>query len=1101
MSEPLPLSQVLAEEYVRLHGPLPDDVQQLLQEQVPNEPDAPKRHELEKNLETRKLKGLYAEIHKLKTPRTALCFSGGGIRSATFALGVTQGLARLGLLPQFDFLSTVSGGGYIGSWLSSYVRRNPGGVSDVSATLNGVPPEVRDPLNPEVPPLTWLRSFSNYVTPKLGLFSGDTWAGAGSFLRNLLLNWLVFVPFLLSMLALPRLGVALLRAEEANAYLTAVYAGLAGLLILYGTAVVACERPVSYKYPGTFTNGKFLGQVLLPYFVAAMLLALAWAKINVPATPGATSPSSPLQWWQVYAGFAAISLLNAIVYMVRFSRDAKTQRRGNVRHGIEVSKYTTKKLWTEIGAALVSSVAAAGLLHAAAKQLFDDPTKSIKLPVLIAWKTIPPSLPTANAEIYLCLAVPLVLGILFVQSAIFVAGVSWYNEEYDREWWGRAAGWVLAAGLAWMGGTAIAVWGPVLIYEGPRLFSTLTGLTGLFAIGVGKSGKTSANKKEEEENASATSTGLKLSLGVIAPIFVICILALLSLVTSDVLLSIPSIYEQIPPAERIKPADLDFAQNSSFHVVSEEKDSHGLRKYETTVKPAVEKDKLDAIRHLWAIDHTGFLEAIILVFGPLLFSWLASFFVGVNQFSLHSLYRNRLIRGYLGASRFQRHPNLFSGFDPNDNLPMYRLRPEMFWATSFTKIGELGALLQKDVRLKDRLRQPTVDALADAAKHPDDTEICHHAGDLLSFDLNGALEEELEHQYPQSLVPKTVQNRRLIESDYKDYIEPMETHRRPLHIINTTLNLVGGDKLAWQERKGETFTVTPHYTGNFLLGYRETSRFGGPDGVSLGTAVAISGAAASPNMGYNSSPAISFLLSLFNVRLGWWYGNPRKDTWERKNPKNSLMTFLNEVAGNTNSDHDYIYLSDGGHFDNLGLYEMILRRCHCIVVSDAGADLKFAFDDLGMAIRKIRIDFGVRITFEEVGLVPRTQPFSDKARYCAVGTIHYSDVDGGDPDKVDGHLLYFKPTFYGADEPKDVYNYARSNETFPHQSTGDQWFSESQFESYRALGQFSVEQIKVPGSKDPQSICELIDRARDYVKNQPSKADTASGSTTNATAG
>jgi hypothetical protein len=428
---------------------------------------------------------------------------------------------------------------------------------------------------------------------------------------------------------------------------------------------------------------------------------------------------------------------------------------------------------------------------------------------------------------------------------------------------------------------------------------------------------------------------------------------------------------------------------------------------------------------------------------------------------------------------------------------MYRLRPETFWPTSFLKIGELGALLQKDVRLKEQLRQPTVDALADAAKHPDDLDICHHAGDLLSYDLNRAL-EKLIPKTPSPSIPATVQNRREIESDYKTHIQPMEIHRRPLHVINTTLNLVGGDNLAWQERKGETFTVTPHFTGNFLLGYRDTSRFGGADGVSLGTAVAISGAAASPNMGYNSSPAISFLLSLFNVRLGWWYGNPRKDTWELKNPKNSLVTFLNEVAGNTNANHDYIYLSDGGHFDNLGLYEMILRRCRCIVVSDAGADLKFAFDDLGMAIRKIRIDFGIRITFEEMRLFPRPESFSDdKTRYCAVGTIHYSDVD---PDAPDGYLLYFKPTFYRGPEPKDVYNYATSNETFPHQSTGDQWFSESQFESYRALGQFSVEQIVPCGTTHPKDICELIERARAYVKNQPSKAP-PSGSTANATAG
>jgi len=117
-----------------------------------------------------------------------------------------------------------------------------------------------------------------------------------------------------------------------------------------------------------------------------------------------------------------------------------------------------------------------------------------------------------------------------------------------------------------------------------------------------------------------------------------------------------------------------------------------------------------------------------------------------------------------------------------------------------------------------------------------------------------------------------------------------------------------------------------------------------------------------------------------------------------------------------------------------------------------------------------------------MALFPRPESFAEeKTRYCAVGTIHYSDVD---PNAPDGHLLYFKPAFYQGPEPKDVYNYATTNETFPHQSTGDQWFSESQFESYRALGQFSVEQIVSSDTTSPRDICELIDRARAYVENK-----------------
>src|SRR5580658_3431256 len=102
-------------------------------------------------------------------PRSALCISGGGIRSATFALGAFQALADHGLLDQFDYLSTVSGGGYIGSWLTAWIKR-AGGLAAVIPHLrrNGKPPEGIDPLE-------HLREYNNYLSPKLGFFSADTW--------------------------------------------------------------------------------------------------------------------------------------------------------------------------------------------------------------------------------------------------------------------------------------------------------------------------------------------------------------------------------------------------------------------------------------------------------------------------------------------------------------------------------------------------------------------------------------------------------------------------------------------------------------------------------------------------------------------------------------------------------------------------------------------------------------------------------------------------------------------------------------------------------------------------------------------------------------
>src|SRR5215831_6526201 len=156
------------------------------------------------------LEKLRAKIHAQQAPLSALCISGGGIRSATFALGAIQGLAERGLLGQFDYLSTVSGGGYIGSWLSAWVKRAGG--------LQNVIPHLRGDDRPHAPgdpdPIDHLREYNNYLSPKLGFFSADTWTLVATVGRNMLLNWLVFIPLLMFGLVLPRIVLSLARLGE-----------------------------------------------------------------------------------------------------------------------------------------------------------------------------------------------------------------------------------------------------------------------------------------------------------------------------------------------------------------------------------------------------------------------------------------------------------------------------------------------------------------------------------------------------------------------------------------------------------------------------------------------------------------------------------------------------------------------------------------------------------------------------------------------------------------------------------------------------------------------------------------------------------------------
>ncbi|PYJ70325.1 MAG: hypothetical protein DME76_05935, partial [Verrucomicrobia bacterium] len=150
-----------------------------------------------------------------------LAFSGGGIRSATFNLGILQGLADLGILRFFDYLSTVSGGGYIGSWLSAWIWHErtsaAGGFATVTAQLRpalsarerqaeNAPAATVGEYPPQCgpDPIFHLRRYSNYLTPRVGFFSQDTWTGIATYVRNLLLIQLMLVPVLAIILLFPR---------------------------------------------------------------------------------------------------------------------------------------------------------------------------------------------------------------------------------------------------------------------------------------------------------------------------------------------------------------------------------------------------------------------------------------------------------------------------------------------------------------------------------------------------------------------------------------------------------------------------------------------------------------------------------------------------------------------------------------------------------------------------------------------------------------------------------------------------------------------------------------------------------------------------------
>jgi hypothetical protein len=285
---------------------------------------------------------------------------------------------------------------------------------------------------------------------------------------------------------------------------------------------------------------------------------------------------------------------------------------------------------------------------------------------------------------------------------------------------------------------------------------------------------------------------------------------------------------------------------------------------------------------------------------------------------------------------------------------------------------------------------------------------------------------------------------------------------KPYHIINTNIILVDSDTVKYRGRGGDNFIISPLYCGSDATGWRSTCTFqqkGTRRGITLATAMATSAAALNPNAGVSGegltrNSVIAILLSILNLRLGYWTTNPKKNPSPL--PPNFIAPgLLSEVTRrNLTEESRTIQLSDGGHFENLAIYELIRRRAKLIIVSDGGADPEFNFDDLANAVEKVRVDFGALIWFEDkdlndilggtAGDTPFNKKYNIAARGYALAKINYSDGS-------EGTLVYIKLAMV-QNLPTDIYSYKGLNPTFPHQSTADQFFNEKQFEAYRELG-------------------------------------------------
>jgi hypothetical protein len=307
----------------------------------------------------------------------------------------------------------------------------------------------------------------------------------------------------------------------------------------------------------------------------------------------------------------------------------------------------------------------------------------------------------------------------------------------------------------------------------------------------------------------------------------------------------------------------------------------------------------------------------------------------------------------------------------------------------------------------------------------------------------------------------------LLENMCQPRYESDERTLRPYHLINTNIVLVDSPTSKFRGRGGDNFILSPVYCGSDATGWIHTADYmkNKGRGMTLPTAMAISGAAVNPDTGVAGQGLmrnrfVATLMSLLNIKLGYWAPHPDPDVNKKiLHPPNFWRPGLKGglLGLGLNERNSFIELTDGGHFENLGLYELIRRRLKVIIVSDAAADPEYEFGDLQNVVERVRVDFGVRIRFRQNddahldGLLPGSNDngfFADKYKLARRG---YAIADIKYDKKYRGTLIYIKSTLT-SNLPSDLYGYKSSHPDFPNQTTADQFFNEEQFEAYRELG-------------------------------------------------
>ncbi|MBV8913138.1 MAG: patatin-like phospholipase family protein, partial [Acetobacteraceae bacterium] len=731
----------------------------------------------------------YAEdAHRLR--QSALCLSGGGIRSAAFSLGVLQALARRNLLTRFHYLSTVSGGGYIGSWLQVLMQQEGTAAAE----------RVLQQENP--PQIAWLRQFTSYLTPSRGLLSKDTWAGITLYVRNLILNWLVFLPFfmLLTIAAIwerttfaqlyrPELSEACHRVPFAGGLLQdtdwsptlaacpsePTFRALDGperwVIVAFGiiaalglvTAVIGAALMLpSHRGKGRYVaEGTIKWLCVYPSMLWAFFAPLAAAPWFEALTDGQAwqQLTFPFLFWCLVAAAFVLASLESI--WARWNVLALLAALGSGVLGAALAGYGVSLHVAAVSGAFLFFVTAFVL---ATIDRYTDQAFGAYLYNLWPW------LCAALAAAFLLWVGERLVALVAVQrraEAVAVFGPFWLvtchtfmsaifvgvrrevpHAELDREWLARLSALKLRIAAMWaLFAAATLILSRIGLHQ-DRAWRPL-----LSALAAGPAaawlGKQAMSRLEEMIGGKLVAVSWSLILNVLAAAFAVAVAAMLGLLADEVLALLQSIIQS-------------------------------------------------AVQNGGAADSPSWLVMLlaqaVLILSLGIIHEVDARRINVNRFSMHGVYRNRLIRAFLRGGRLNEPHDSFTNFDDADNPKLHELR-------------------------------------------------------------------EVKAEASRCLFP----------------------------VLGMTLNLTGAGRLDWTERKGASFTATPLHCGaGYAHGGRgafvdsefyawcdvESKHRARATGISLGTAMTISGAAVSPNWGYHSSSLTAFLMTLFNVRLGAWLPNP-----------------------------------------------------------------------------------------------------------------------------------------------------------------------------------------------------------------------------------